>query len=94
VAYYHKQEAEVDFLFVGHNCFERPGIYADSNGAYADNQFRFTLLSLACCEAPLVRAPRAKEQRPAVLWAERPLAEGHTPLLAVSFIALVLSVFA
>ena len=30
------------------------GIYADSNGTFGDNQFRFALLSLAACEAPLV----------------------------------------
>ena len=30
------------------------GIYADSSGTFGDNQFRFALLSLAACEAPLV----------------------------------------
>ena len=27
--------------------------YADENGAFGDNQFRYALLSLAACEAPL-----------------------------------------
>ncbi len=30
------------------------GIYADTSGTFGDNQFRFALLSLAACEAPLV----------------------------------------
>lgn len=30
------------------------GIYADTHGVYGDNQFRFTLLTLAALEAPLV----------------------------------------
>lgn len=30
------------------------GIYADGGGTFGDNQFRFALLSLAACEAPLV----------------------------------------
>lgn len=28
--------------------------YADENGAFGDNVFRFSLLSMAACEAPLV----------------------------------------
>uniref|UniRef100_A0A061R9Z0 Starch synthase, chloroplastic/amyloplastic n=1 Tax=Tetraselmis sp. GSL018 TaxID=582737 RepID=A0A061R9Z0_9CHLO len=54
VSYHHMHQDGVDYVFVGHICFERPGIYAGEGGAYDDNQFRFTLLSLACCEAPLV----------------------------------------
>jgi len=54
VAYFHKNDQGVDYIFVAHHCFERSGIYADESGAYEDNQMRFTLLSLACCEAPLV----------------------------------------
>lgn len=30
------------------------GLYTDHNGVFGDNQFRFALLSLAACEAPLV----------------------------------------
>ncbi len=30
------------------------GLYTDSAGVYGDNQFRFALLSLAACEAPLL----------------------------------------
>ena len=60
ITYYHKEENGVNYVFVGHGCYQRPGIYADDNGAYEDNQMRFTLLSLACCEAPLVRATGSK----------------------------------
>ena len=28
--------------------------YADEHGAFGDNVFRYTLLSMAACEAPLV----------------------------------------
>ena len=30
------------------------GLYTDAQGVFGDNQFRFALLSLAACEAPLV----------------------------------------
>lgn len=30
------------------------GLYTDEHGVFGDNQFRFALLSLAACEAPLV----------------------------------------
>ncbi|GJU46579.1 soluble starch synthase 1, chloroplastic/amyloplastic [Tanacetum coccineum] len=42
-------------VFVDHPCYHRPGNpYGDIYGAFGDNQFRFTLLCHAACEAPLV----------------------------------------
>ncbi|MFS7995890.1 putative starch synthase [Helianthus anomalus] len=42
-------------VFVDHPCYRRPGnLYGDTYGAFGDNQFRFTLLCHATCEAPLV----------------------------------------
>ncbi|KAF5182371.1 Glycogen synthase, partial [Thalictrum thalictroides] len=42
-------------VFVDHPSYHRPGNpYGDIHGAYGDNQFRFTLLCHAACEAPLV----------------------------------------
>ncbi|KAG2500469.1 hypothetical protein HYH03_002036 [Edaphochlamys debaryana] len=53
VGYFHQQIKGVDFVFVDHPSYPRPGgLYADVNGVYGDNQFRFTLLSLAATEAP------------------------------------------
>lgn len=46
-----------DYIFVDHPCYRRPqGLYGDPlrGGEYEDNCFRFTLLSLAAAEAPLV----------------------------------------
>eukprot|EP00798_Chlamydomonas_sp_ICE-L_P027184 gene27184-2425_t len=54
VRYKHEYSKGVDWVFVDHKSFPRPGgIYADKFGAYGDNQYRFTLLSLAAMEAPL-----------------------------------------
>ncbi|GIL90265.1 hypothetical protein Vretimale_16336 [Volvox reticuliferus] len=53
VAYFHQQIRGVDFVFVDHPSYPRPGgLYADAHGVYGDNQFRFTLLCLAALEAP------------------------------------------
>ncbi|GLI71524.1 hypothetical protein VaNZ11_016750 [Volvox africanus] len=53
VTYFHQQIRGVDFVFVDHPSYPRPGgLYADAHGVYGDNQFRFTLLSLAALEAP------------------------------------------
>lgn len=42
-------------VFIDHQSYHRPGNpYGDSKGAFGDNQFRFTLLCHAACEAPLV----------------------------------------
>ncbi|KAI3952055.1 hypothetical protein MKW92_019765 [Papaver armeniacum] len=88
VAFFHEYRAGVDWVFVDHPSYHRPGNpYADQFGAYGDNQvldllhtvygyevdelllvyivnvmtfylltqqFRFTLLSHAACEAPLL----------------------------------------
>ncbi|KAI4340924.1 hypothetical protein MLD38_025715 [Melastoma candidum] len=55
VAFFHEYRKGVDWVFVDHPSFHRPGNpYGDSYGAYGDNQFRFTLLCYAACEAPLV----------------------------------------
>jgi starch synthase len=52
--FYHQHKDNVDFVFVDHPCFHRSGgPYGDDMGTYGDNQFRFCLLSLAACEAPL-----------------------------------------
>mmetsp|Transcript_34102 Transcript_34102/g.87208 ORF Transcript_34102/g.87208 Transcript_34102/m.87208 type:complete len:687 (+) Transcript_34102:172-2232(+) len=54
VRYFHQHKDGVDFVFVDHPCFHRSGgPYGDDMGTYGDNQFRFCLLSLAACEAPL-----------------------------------------
>ena len=55
VGFMHQIHDGVDFVFVKHDCYERPGgIYVDAMGnAWEDNQFRYTLLSHAACEAPL-----------------------------------------
>ncbi|KAH7292250.1 hypothetical protein KP509_29G059400 [Ceratopteris richardii] len=55
VAYFHEFRAGVDWVFVDHPSYHRPGNpYGDTRGAFGDNQFRFTLLCHAACEAPLV----------------------------------------
>jgi starch synthase len=55
VGYFHHKSRGVDYVFVDHPSYPRPGgFYADANGAYGDNQFRFSLLCLAALEAPLV----------------------------------------
>eukprot|EP00191_Tetraselmis_sp_GSL018_P001478 CAMPEP_0177599634 /NCGR_PEP_ID=MMETSP0419_2-20121207/13107_1 /TAXON_ID=582737 /ORGANISM="Tetraselmis sp., Strain GSL018" /LENGTH=669 /DNA_ID=CAMNT_0019092399 /DNA_START=189 /DNA_END=2198 /DNA_ORIENTATION=- len=54
VGYFHQHTNGVDFVFVDHPCFHRSGNpYGDEAGTFGDNQFRFCLLSLAACEAPL-----------------------------------------
>ncbi|KAL8240805.1 hypothetical protein R6Q59_014160 [Mikania micrantha] len=56
VAFFHEYTKGVDWVFVDHPCYHRPGNpYGDTYGAFGDNQqFRFTLLCHAACEAPLV----------------------------------------
>lgn len=54
VAFFHEFRDGVDFVFVDHPAYHRPGTpYGDTQGAFGDNQFRFTLLCHAACEAPL-----------------------------------------
>ncbi|KAK7282559.1 hypothetical protein RIF29_11450 [Crotalaria pallida] len=55
VSFFHEFREGVDWVFVDHLSFHRPGTpYGDQFGTFGDNQFRFTLLSHAACEAPLV----------------------------------------
>ncbi|CAA7402504.1 unnamed protein product [Spirodela intermedia] len=55
VAFFQEYRAGVDWVFVDHPSYRRAGNpYGDKYGAYGDNQFRFTLLCHAACEAPLV----------------------------------------
>ncbi|KAL3714317.1 hypothetical protein ACJRO7_006273 [Eucalyptus globulus] len=55
VSFFHEYRKGVDWVFVDHPSYQRPGNpYGDSFGAFGDNQFRFTLLCHAACEAPLV----------------------------------------
>ncbi|KAL7230018.1 hypothetical protein ACSBR2_008545 [Camellia fascicularis] len=55
VAFFHEYRAGVDWVFVDHPSYHRPGNpYGDIYGAFGDNQFRFSLLCHAACEAPLV----------------------------------------
>ncbi|KAJ7959356.1 Starch synthase, chloroplastic/amyloplastic [Quillaja saponaria] len=55
VSFFHEYREGVDWVFVDHPSYHRPGNpYGDSYGAFGDNQFRFTLLGYAACEAPLV----------------------------------------
>ncbi|KAI3457998.1 hypothetical protein Pfo_014661 [Paulownia fortunei] len=55
VGFFHEYRAGVDWVFVDHPSYHRPGTpYGDIFGAFGDNQFRFTLLCHAACEAPLV----------------------------------------
>ncbi|CAJ1458710.1 unnamed protein product, partial [Effrenium voratum] len=50
-----------DYIFVGHDCFMRGGLYVDNQGKeYEDNLFRFSLLTVASLEAPLVLNIRGK----------------------------------
>ncbi|KAL5989388.1 Pentafunctional AROM polypeptide [Asimina triloba] len=55
VAFFHEYRGGVDWVFVDHSCYHRPGNpYGDIYGAFGDNQYRFTLLCHAACEAPLL----------------------------------------
>ncbi|KAM3729746.1 hypothetical protein ACB098_12G035300 [Castanea mollissima] len=55
VGFFHEYRDGVDWVFVDHPSYHRPGNpYGDIHGAFGDNQFRFTLLCHAACEAPLV----------------------------------------
>ncbi|XP_072982042.1 soluble starch synthase 1, chloroplastic/amyloplastic isoform X1 [Typha latifolia] len=55
VAFFHENREGVDWVFVDHPSYHRPGNpYGDNCGAFGDNQFRFTILCYAACEAPLV----------------------------------------
>lgn len=54
IGYFHYFHKGVDWVFIDHPSYKgRGGLYADKNGEFGDNQFRFALLSLAALEAPL-----------------------------------------
>ncbi|GMH35289.1 hypothetical protein BSKO_03157 [Bryopsis sp. KO-2023] len=54
VRFFHNFEKGVDWIFVDHPCFHRPGgPYGDKNGVFGDNLSRYAILSMAACEAPL-----------------------------------------
>ncbi|TKY74085.1 Soluble starch synthase 1 [Spatholobus suberectus] len=55
IGFFHEFREGVDWVFVDHPSFHRSGNpYGDKYGTFGDNQFRFTLLCHAACEAPLV----------------------------------------
>jgi hypothetical protein len=66
VGFHHKVVAGVDFVFVDHPSYQRPGgMYGDENGVYGDNQWRFKLLCQAALEAPLaLELPEVNKNRP------------------------------
>lgn len=54
VGFFHHKGRDVDWVFVDHPSFPRPGgLYGDKQGTYGDNQYRYMLLCLAALEAPL-----------------------------------------
>eukprot|EP00884_Botryococcus_braunii_P007478 jgi/Botrbrau1/16731/Bobra.0301s0003.2 len=54
VGFFHLHRDDVDWVFVDHPSYHRAGNpYGDQNGVFGDNQFRYALLSMAACEAPL-----------------------------------------
>lgn len=65
VRFFHCQRGNVDWIFVDHpGAYLRAGNpYGDDMGTFGDNQFRFTLLSMAALEAPLV-VPTGKDGLP------------------------------
>ena len=93
VAYFHAETHGVHHLFVDHPSFHRHGLYGDANGPWADNLFRFALLSRAAIEAA-ARVPLDDHVPGAV--GTRPLGEDvvfhvndwHTSLLPLYLEAL------
>ena len=51
VGYLGLERDGVRWILVDNPCFHRPGIYGDSEGAYADNLFRYALFTRAAIEA-------------------------------------------
>ncbi|GIL71026.1 hypothetical protein Vretifemale_1669 [Volvox reticuliferus] len=55
VGYFHTHKDDVDWVFVDHISYHREGTpYGNAHETYGDNLFRFSLLCLAACEAPLL----------------------------------------
>ena len=69
VGFHHQVVAGVDFVFVDHPSYQRPGgMYGDDNGVYGDNQWRFKLLCQAALEAPLaLELPELDNKRPSLM---------------------------
>lgn len=53
VGFSHHSSKGVDWVFVEHPSYLRPGLYGDENGVYGDNQVSARYLSL-CPDMPLV----------------------------------------
>ncbi|KAG1661131.1 hypothetical protein FOA52_011862 [Chlamydomonas sp. UWO 241] len=65
VGFHHTHKDGVDWVFVDHMSFHRPGTpYGNEHGTYADNLQRFAILSLAACEAPLVVPVKRTDGQP------------------------------
>jgi len=55
VRFFAESRDGVDYVYVDHPSYRRPGTpYGDAEGQFGDNQFRFAMLSMAACEAPLL----------------------------------------
>ncbi|KAG2439232.1 hypothetical protein HXX76_004594 [Chlamydomonas incerta] len=55
VGFHHLHQDGVDWVFVDHISYHREGTpYGNAAGTYGDNLFRFALLCMAACEAPLL----------------------------------------
>ena len=55
MGFYHLHKDGVDWVFVDHISYHREGTpYGNAAGTYGDNLFRFSLLCMAACEAPLL----------------------------------------
>jgi len=87
VVYWHKyadygEGRGCDYIFVDHPCIEREGgLYNGADGKeYTDNLFRFTLLSLAALEAPLILKPGGRIYGEKVLFLSNDWQAGLVPL--------------
>eukprot|EP00403_Amphidinium_massartii_P031110 CAMPEP_0178408052 /NCGR_PEP_ID=MMETSP0689_2-20121128/19742_1 /TAXON_ID=160604 /ORGANISM="Amphidinium massartii, Strain CS-259" /LENGTH=729 /DNA_ID=CAMNT_0020029139 /DNA_START=93 /DNA_END=2278 /DNA_ORIENTATION=- len=86
VRYFHQYQAYghgkgCDYVFVEHECYKRSeGIYGPPGGEYADNLFRFALLSLAAAEAPLILTIRGAAFGQDVLFIANDWQTGLLPL--------------
>lgn len=88
VRYWHKYEEQsqgrgCDFIFVEHPSIQRDGgLYSGSDGReYQDNLFRFTLLSMAAMEAPLILSIRGEKYGDKVVFIANDWQAGLVPLL-------------
>ncbi len=56
VTYFHRRHKGVDWVFVDHPSYKRPGLYADENGAYGDNQVGVLCMGACLCVDGAVRS--------------------------------------